>query len=76
MNYDTCDGTNSVCSTTPCNASTNWDVDTGFKSSHFGGCNFLFCDGAVHWLSQSIDVLVYQNLGDIDDQQPIPATAY
>jgi len=75
MNYDTCDGTNSVCGSTPCNASMNYTISTGFKSAHFGGCNFVFCDASTHWLTQSIDPIIYQCLGAIDDGQPVPATA-
>jgi prepilin-type N-terminal cleavage/methylation domain-containing protein/prepilin-type processing-associated H-X9-DG protein len=36
-----------------------------FRSDHSGGCNFLFADGSVHYLSEGIDMLTYQQLSTI-----------
>jgi len=33
-----------------------------FRSDHPGGCHFLFADGSVHFLTETIDMLPYQQL--------------
>ena len=45
----------------------NWATSTGFKSRHIGGCNFVFGDGSVQFLNQSIDMQVYNKLGCRND---------
>ena len=37
-----------------------------FRSDHAGGGNFLFADGSVHYLTETIDMLVYQQLSTIE----------
>jgi len=50
----------------------NWNWSWGFRSNHSGGANFVFADGSVKFLSQSIDMRTYVLLGCRDDGQPIP----
>lgn len=38
------------------------DSVTNFASDHPGGANFLFCDGSVHFLSETIDMTNYRGL--------------
>jgi prepilin-type N-terminal cleavage/methylation domain-containing protein/prepilin-type processing-associated H-X9-DG protein len=60
-------GTNRVTScmqttptSTPVNCGSN--VSPNFRSDHPGGGNFLFADGSVHFFSEDIDMLTYQQL--------------
>ena len=39
---------------------------SNFRSDHASGCNFLMADGAVRYLSESIDMLLYQQLSTIN----------
>ena len=60
INYDSCQPSASA---PACNQNNNWNTQFGFKSRHPGGALFLFGDGAVHFLEQSIDMWTYQYLG-------------
>jgi prepilin-type processing-associated H-X9-DG protein len=42
-------------------------------SEHPGGAQFLFCDGSVHFLSQNMNLTVFQNLGNVSNGVPTPA---
>jgi prepilin-type N-terminal cleavage/methylation domain-containing protein/prepilin-type processing-associated H-X9-DG protein len=42
-----------------------------FRSKHTGGCNFLFCDGNVKFLRQSIDMPTYRALGSRNGNEVI-----
>ena len=48
----------------------NWNTSFGFKSNHSGGANFVFVDGSVHFIPQTIEHRVYQQLGCRNDNQP------
>jgi prepilin-type N-terminal cleavage/methylation domain-containing protein/prepilin-type processing-associated H-X9-DG protein len=59
----------------------NWQsrcayTNTGFKSHHPGGANFLFADGSVRFLRQSINMYTYCNLGSRAGGEVISADSY
>ncbi len=60
-----------LCGTAPGRSRKNWAVADGFKSNHSGGASFVFADGSVHFLSESIDMWTYQKLGCRNDGQVI-----
>jgi prepilin-type N-terminal cleavage/methylation domain-containing protein/prepilin-type processing-associated H-X9-DG protein len=49
-------------------------VAPNFRSDHAGGANFLMADGSIHFLAESIDVLLYQKLSTMagDDEARLP----
>jgi prepilin-type processing-associated H-X9-DG protein len=49
----------------------NWNSFFGFKSKHTGGAHFALCDGSVRFISQNIDINLYQRLGAKSDGQVI-----
>jgi len=48
-----------------------WDQRWSFGSPHTGGAHFLFGDGAVHFLSNSISLATYRNLASMAGGEPI-----
>ena len=47
---------------TDCTQPAATDAVTNFGSSHPGGANFLFSDGSVHFLSETIEAATYRGL--------------
>lgn len=71
INFPTCrDVPPGFAGTDGCNADGNWQTSQGFKSKHPGGAQFVFCDGSVHFLAETINYITYQRLGDRRDGQP------
>jgi prepilin-type N-terminal cleavage/methylation domain-containing protein/prepilin-type processing-associated H-X9-DG protein len=48
-----------------------WNISWGFKSRHAGGAQFVFADGSVHFLGESINMATYQKLGAPQDGQTV-----
>jgi prepilin-type processing-associated H-X9-DG protein len=70
------DPSGALCATTPGRSRKNWAVADGFKSNHSGGANFVFADGSVHFIRDSIDMWTYQKLGCRNDGQVIDSSQY
>ena len=54
-----------------CNGWRNWQTSQGFKSQHPGGAQFVFSDGSVHSLAETIDYVTYNRLGCRWDGNPV-----
>lgn len=74
INFDSCEqdvATATAKGKTACAARCTWNSEVGFKSLHTGGAQFVFGDGSVQFLSQSIDMTTYQRLGAKGDGQAV-----
>jgi len=54
-----------------CHHFRTWNMSMGFKSRHPNGAQFVFADGSVHFLAETIDYMTYQRLGDRRDGEPV-----
>jgi prepilin-type processing-associated H-X9-DG protein len=45
----------------------NWNLSWGYRSYHPGGAQFLFVDGSVQFLPETMDYMTYQYLGGRKD---------
>jgi prepilin-type N-terminal cleavage/methylation domain-containing protein len=50
-----------------CRRYCNWNTETGFKSRHPGGAFFLMGDGSVDFLSEAVNMRLFQFLGAKSD---------
>ena len=73
INFPTCPGENGLAmipaggdnngAAPACNQRQNWNTAQGFKSKHPGGAQFVFADGSVRFLPETINYDAYQRLG-------------
>lgn len=68
INFDTCPPHDPA---NPCDTTNQGLLARGFKSRHPGGAQFAFCDGRVRFLSETMDLTTYWQLGDRSDRSPV-----
>jgi prepilin-type N-terminal cleavage/methylation domain-containing protein/prepilin-type processing-associated H-X9-DG protein len=73
ISCDICGGFTSTNSNWSCRCAY---TNTGFKSHHPGGANFLFADGSVHFLKQTIAMTTYCALGSRNGGEVISSDSY
>ena len=60
--------------TTTYNGSSNFN-NISFGSNHVGGCHMLFADGAVTFVSENVDMTVYQDSATRDGEETTSLTS-
>jgi prepilin-type N-terminal cleavage/methylation domain-containing protein/prepilin-type processing-associated H-X9-DG protein len=65
----TCVGSTKV-SNPACRRQQNWNYSWGFRSYHPGGAQFVFADGSVRFVPETINYQTYQRLGGRADGLP------
>jgi len=72
INFPTCPGEPGFTGTN-CNQPGNnaWGTANGFRSRHVGGAQFVLCDGSCRFISQNVNLLTFQKLGDRRDGQVV-----
>jgi prepilin-type processing-associated H-X9-DG protein len=50
-----------------CFTKSNWNYSWGFRSKHPGGAQFLFGDGSIRLIQETIDHTTFQRLGGRKD---------
>jgi prepilin-type processing-associated H-X9-DG protein len=58
------------------NLKTTANADRCFGSQHDGGANFLFCDGTVHFITNSIGTTTYSYLGTRASGEVVDSSSY
>ena len=74
INFNTCGKQGVRDDANNCNDFRNWNTSAGFKSDHTGGANFVLCDGSIHFYSQSIDYLTYQQMGSRNEGESLASS--
>jgi prepilin-type processing-associated H-X9-DG protein len=47
-----------------------------FSSQHTGGAQFAFCDGSIHFLSETMDYLTLVRMGMIADKEVVDTSSF